>query len=176
MHRRRGRSFAIPWIHQIEEIVDILQYREYEGTAEVDMDRCVCRGKILFIDDVVTYEAKSPADLQTEFKAAVNDYIDTCRSLGREPQKPFKGLFNVRVSPTLHRAIALRALTDGVSQNDVVVRALDAFVNPTLDVNHNVQVTLNVPNESLKTLVSSASTPPQWNVALAQRMPAHASH
>ena len=38
------------------------------------MTRSVCRGKILFIDDLVTYEAASPATLQKEFEAAVDDY------------------------------------------------------------------------------------------------------
>jgi len=158
--------------------VDILKYGEYEGTAELDMDRHVCRGKILFIDDLVTYEAESPADLQKEFQAAVDDYIETCASLGRQPQKPLKGLFQVRVPPALHKAVVRRAMADNVTQNDVTVRALDAFVNAKLDVNHNVQVTLNIPTESLKTLASSVSAPEQWGVALAQtqRMPAHGHH
>ena len=40
------------------------------------MTRSVCRGKILFIDDLVTYEAASPAKLQKEFEAAVDDYLE----------------------------------------------------------------------------------------------------
>lgn len=125
--------------------MDILKYKDYEGTAELDMARRVCRGKILFIDDLVTYETESPAELQREFEAAVDDYIDTCTSLGREPQKPLKGQFNVRIPPTLHKGAVLRALADGVSLNDVVVRAVDAFVNVRADINHNVRVTLDVP-------------------------------
>ncbi|MCC2867252.1 MAG: toxin-antitoxin system HicB family antitoxin [Candidatus Accumulibacter phosphatis] len=145
--------------------MDILKYKDYEGTAELDMSRRVCRGKILFIDDLVTYEAASPAELQTEFEAAVDDYIDTCATLGREPQKPLRGQFNVRVPPALHKAAALRALAENVSLNDVAVRALDAFVNIHSVVSHNVRVTLNIPEESLKTLVSSASTQTQWGTA-----------
>lgn len=145
--------------------MDILKYKDYEGTAEVDMARRVCRGKILFIDDLVTYEAASPAELQTEFEAAVDDYIDTCTTLGREPQKPLRGQFNVRIPPALHKAAALRALADNVSLNDVAVRALDAFVNIHSVVSHNVRVTLNIPEESMKTLVSSASTQTQWGTA-----------
>ena len=38
-------------------------YKGYEGTADMDMERQVCRGRILFIDDLVTYEAASPAAL-----------------------------------------------------------------------------------------------------------------
>lgn len=145
--------------------MDILKYKDYEGTAELDMARRVCRGKILFIDDLVTYEAASPVELQTEFEAAVDDYIDTCATLGREPQKPLRGQFNVRIPPALHKAAALRALADNVSLNDVTVRALDAFVNIHSVVNHNVRVTLNIPEESMKTLVSSASTQTQWGTA-----------
>ncbi|MBO3709053.1 MAG: type II toxin-antitoxin system HicB family antitoxin [Candidatus Accumulibacter sp.] len=145
--------------------MDILKFKDYEGTAELDMSRRVCRGKILFIDDLVTYEAASPAELQTEFEAAVDDYIDTCATLGREPQKPLRGQFNVRVPPALHKAAALRALAENVSLNDVAVRALDAFVNIRSVDNHNVRVTLNIPEESLKTLVSSASTQTQWGTA-----------
>jgi predicted HicB family RNase H-like nuclease len=145
--------------------MDILKYKDYEGTAELDMARRICRGKILFIDDLVTYEAASPAELQTEFEAAVDDYIETCTTLGREPQKPLRGQFNVRIPPALHKAAALRALADNVSLNDVAVRALDAFVNIQSVVNHNVRVTLNIPEESMKTLVSSASAQTQWGTA-----------
>ncbi|MBK6999174.1 MAG: type II toxin-antitoxin system HicB family antitoxin [Rhodoferax sp.] len=145
--------------------MDILKYKDYEGTTELDMARRVCRGKILFIDDLVTYEATSPAELQTEFEAAVDDYIETCTTLGREPQKPLRGQFNVRIPPALHKAVALRALADNVSLNDVAVRALDAFVNIQPVVNHNVRVTLNIPEESMKTLVSSASAQTQWGTA-----------
>lgn len=111
--------------------MDILKYKDYEGTAELDMSRGVCRGKILFINDLVTYEAATPAQLQSEFEAAVDDYLETCVSLGRDPQKPLKGLFNVRMPPALHKAAALRAAEENASLNDVVVRAVDAFLNAT---------------------------------------------
>lgn len=116
--------------------MDILKYKDYEGTAELDMARGVCRGKILFINDLVTYEAASPSKLQKEFEAAVDDYIETCVTLGREPQKPLKGQFGVRVPAALHKAATLRALTDNVFLNEVVVRALDAYINARVDINH----------------------------------------
>jgi len=107
--------------------VDILKYNGYEGTAELDMARGVCRGKILFIKDLVTYESANPAHLQKEFEAAIDDYLETCELLKREAAKPFRGQFNVRIPRELHRAAALRAVEDGLALNDVVVKALDAF-------------------------------------------------
>lgn len=141
--------------------MSVLKYKDYEGTAELDMERKVCRGKILFIDDLVTYEADTPAKLEKEFRAAVDDYIETCSSLGREPQKPLKGQFNVRIPPTMHKDAVLRAVTDKVKLNDVVVRALGTFLYGSSDVNHNIHVTVNVPQESMDALVS-AGTLAQW--------------
>jgi predicted HicB family RNase H-like nuclease len=145
--------------------MDILKYKEFEGTAELDMARHVCRGKLLFIDDLVTYESDSPGGLQREFESAVDDYIQTCMVIGKEPQRPFRGLFNVRVSPNLHRAAALRAMAESVSLNDVVVRAIDAFLNSRAEVNHNVKVTLEGPPRLMKTVQAAASTSVQWGTS-----------
>lgn len=115
--------------------MNILKYRDYEGSAELDMDRKVCRGKILFIDDLVTYESTSPVDLQKEFESAVDDYIETCVFLGRAPKKPHKGQFNVRIPPSLHKEATVRAIEDDVCLNDVVVCALEAYTRSRASVN-----------------------------------------
>jgi predicted HicB family RNase H-like nuclease len=111
--------------------VEILKYKEFEGSAELDMKRNVCRGKILFIDDVVTYESASIQDLQNEFEEAVDDYIETCKQIGKEPQKSCRGQFNVRVSPELHRAATRRSIADDTSLNEVVRSALQAYLAST---------------------------------------------
>ena len=136
--------------------MDILKFKGYEGTAELNMERGVCFGRILLIDDLVTYEAAAPSDLQKEFEAAVEDYLETCRELGRDPQVPLKGAFNVRLSPSLHKALVLRATEDCVSLNEIVSRACDAFVCQR-DVNHNHNLTLTVNVEEVSTLTRIAS-------------------
>ncbi|KJV07178.1 type II toxin-antitoxin system HicB family antitoxin [Methylocucumis oryzae] len=119
--------------------MNILKYKEYEGTAEIDTDRQVCRGKILFINDLVTYEASTPADLQIEFQNAVDDYLETCRDLGREAQKPLKGQFNVRISPELHKQATLKSIRDNTSLNDVMKKALESFLYSSHEVNQNLK-------------------------------------
>jgi predicted HicB family RNase H-like nuclease len=103
---------------------DLLRYKGFLGSIEVSIgDNCI-HGKILFIDDVVTYEAESPAQLEAEFKAAVEDYLATCKALGRDPNKPFSGSFNVRIGPDLHQKIAKHAAVTNSSINEVVKQAL----------------------------------------------------
>ena len=138
--------------------MDILSFNGYEGSAELDMDRRVCRGKILFIDDLVTYEAKSPDDLQKEFEDAVMDYIETCAQVGKTPQKSFSGQFNVRIAPGMHQAAARRAKRETVSLNEIVARSMDSYLN-TNPVVQNISVTVS--SESLG-IYTSVSDKFQW--------------
>lgn len=110
--------------------MEILKYKDFEGSAELDVQRGVCRGRILFIDDTVTYESKTIPGLQKQFEDAVLDYIETCRLIDKEPQKSCRGQFNVRVTPELHRAAARRAATQETSLNDIVCIALSAYLQP----------------------------------------------
>jgi predicted HicB family RNase H-like nuclease len=63
--------------------METLKFKGYEGTTELDQERGVFRGKLLLAHDLVTYEAATLAGLRTEFEAAVEDYLETCRALGR---------------------------------------------------------------------------------------------
>lgn len=55
--------------------MEILKYAGYEGSAELDVARGICRGKILLITDLVTYQSDSIKGLQKAFEEAVKDYI-----------------------------------------------------------------------------------------------------
>ena len=147
-----------------------LTFRGFEGSAEIDTERQTCRGKLLFIPDLVTYEADSPKELQAAFESAVVDYIETCAALGREPQKPFKGSFNVRVSSELHRAATVRAAHDDVSLNDVVVRSLECYLHGQGDV-HNVTIQV----DSLTSISSGSGAPQDW-LNISARSPSNARH
>lgn len=142
--------------------MNTLQYKEYEGTAELDMERCICRGKILFINDLIIYEAATPAELQRAFEHAVDDYIETCRDLGIEAKKPLKGQFNVRIPPALHRAAVLFATRNEMYLNEVVVRALDSFVNASQDIHHNIRVTVDLDEKAMQTMTVNPAMEPQW--------------
>lgn len=108
-----------------------LDYKGYQGSVEADLETGTLFGKVLFVNDLVTYEATTLAELRQQFCASVDDYVQTCESLGREPQQPCNGVFNVRVSPSLHRAASVRAHHDGVKLNAVMVSALEQYLSHT---------------------------------------------
>ncbi len=103
---------------------NILKYNGYVGSVEVSIEDNCLHGKLLFIKDVVTYEAQSPGDLEKEFQAAIADYVETCKELGIEPRKPCSGTFNVRIGPVMHEQAVVAATMDGLYLNDFVTTAI----------------------------------------------------
>ena len=83
-----------------------LNYKGYKGTIEPQIETGTLYGKLAFIRDLVTYEAKTVSDLEIEFKASVDTYLEDCAELGKSPDKPFKGSLNIRIGEELHRRIA----------------------------------------------------------------------
>ena len=105
-----------------------LEYKGYYGSYEISEEDNVLFGKVEFIKDLISYEGESPKELKNSFQEAIDDYLDSCSEMGREPQKPFKGSFNVRVGEELHKKIAL-SLKDGESMNSFVKDVLKKAIS-----------------------------------------------
>ena len=103
---------------------NMMEYKGYFGSAEYSApDRCF-HGKLEYIDDLVTFESDTVAGLEREFAAAVEDYIETCGNIGKEPEEPFGGFFDVRIPPELHRKAALIASQKGIAFDTFVETAI----------------------------------------------------
>ncbi|HEY6143232.1 MAG TPA: type II toxin-antitoxin system HicB family antitoxin [Flavobacterium sp.] len=106
-----------------------LEYKGYIGTVEFSAEDKIFFGKIQGINDLVTFEGTSVDELAVAFEESVNDYLETCKALNKNPDKVFKGSFNVRVSQELHQKTALLASKKGLNLNEVVKEALNYIVN-----------------------------------------------
>ena len=103
---------------------DLLIYNGYYASIHFSSEDEVFYGKLLGIDDLVNFEGSSVNELQKAFKEAVDDYLETCKELGKEPNKTYKGSFNVRISTDLHKAAAVYAASNNLSLNDFVKSAI----------------------------------------------------
>ena len=55
----------------------------------------------------------------------MDDYLELCRAEGKTPETAYKGSFNVRISPELHKQLAVYAMEHNVSLNHCVEQALE---------------------------------------------------
>lgn len=107
----------------------MLEYKGYLGSALFsDVDE-VFHGKLEFIRDLVTYEAKDAKGLKRAFRQAVDDYLVFCAKQGRKPDVPLKGSFNVRPGRELHRRAAILAQRKGTNLNSVITDALRRYLD-----------------------------------------------
>ncbi len=103
---------------------DMMKYKEYYGSVHYSDEDRIFYGKIEFIRALVSYEGTDVESLRQAFEEAVDDYLDTCKEQGMEPEKPFKGSFNVRIGAELHQRIAVAAAQQGVSINSYIAEVL----------------------------------------------------
>jgi predicted HicB family RNase H-like nuclease len=114
---------------------DILQYKNYYADVHFSATDEVFYGKILSINDLVSFEGSSVKELKAAFKDAVEDYLETCTELGKTPDKTYKGTFNVRVPSKLHKDASLYAAIHNITLNDFVKTALSFALQRKDEVN-----------------------------------------
>lgn len=105
-----------------------MKYRGYVGSVDFSEEDDVLFGKLMGIRSLVMYEGRTAKELVTDFHEAVDDYLLTCEREGVAPEVPYKGSFNVRVSPGLHERLARYAISAGRSLNSCVQEALERYV------------------------------------------------
>ena len=107
---------------------DMIKHKGYFGSVHYNSDDRVFYGKIEFIRALVSYEGQDADSLEASFHEAVDDYLATCAELGHEPERPFKGSFNVRIAPELHERVMIAATQQGMSLNRFVAETLSQAV------------------------------------------------
>jgi predicted HicB family RNase H-like nuclease len=76
----------------------------------------------------VSYEGTDVGSLRQAFQEAVDEYLATCEEQHRQPEKPFKGSFNIRIFPQLHQRIATHAASKGLTINRYIAEILEKHV------------------------------------------------
>lgn len=110
---------------------DMMTYKGYFGSVHYNDEDKVFYGKLEFIRALVSYEGIDVASLRKAFEEAVDDYLDLCEESGKEPEKPFKGTFNIRLDPSLHQRLVTHALDEGKTLNTFIKEALEKAVSET---------------------------------------------
>lgn len=108
--------------------MNTMTYKGFAARVEYSEDDECFIGHVAGIRDVIGFHADSVTELRAAFKEAVDDYLETCKKLGQEPNRPYSGQFRLRLAPELHARAAMVAETRGKSLNawvsDVIERSI----------------------------------------------------
>lgn len=103
-----------------------ITYKGYQASVEFDDGSLFV--KVLHIDDVLVAECDSAKEAEAVARELIDDYLADCAEEGRDPAKPFKGSFNIRIAPDLHKRAAMEAAEEGVSLNSWISNAIQEKV------------------------------------------------
>jgi len=111
-----------------------MTYKGYLGSVSYSEKDNVFFGKIEGINGLVNFEGESVQELQNAFHEAVDDYLAYCEEEGIEPNKRYSGVLNVRLSPAIHRQIAMLAKQAGMTINSYIREALEEKAEASLSL------------------------------------------
>ncbi len=105
-----------------------LEYKGYYGTVEFSSEDNILFGKVIGLQSLISYEGNSIQSLTEDFQCAIEDYLEMCQEEGISPEKAYKGCFNVRISPELHKSLVLFSSLNKKSLNATVEEAIKNYV------------------------------------------------
>lgn len=101
-----------------------MEYKNYIGSVEFSEADGVFYGKVMGVRALISYEGTTAKELIDDFHGSVDDYLALCEQEGIEPERAYKGSFNVRVPPELHRQAVTYAATHQMTLNSFVESAM----------------------------------------------------
>ena len=115
-------------------MANTLKYRGYHGQIEFSAEDNLFVGHVIGIQDSLNFHGSSIDEITVSFHDCIDGYLEMCKTFGREPDKEYKGSFNVRISPPLHRSAAIQAEAEGKSLNQFIQEAIEEKLSPGQEI------------------------------------------
>jgi len=108
---------------------NMLEYKGYHAKIEFDAEDMIFVGSVFGVNDSLNFHGKGIDEITEMFHQTVDNYLELCAELGKQPDKEFRGSFNVRIGPALHRQAALKAEQSRMTLNQFVEKAIQSAVS-----------------------------------------------
>jgi len=66
----------------------MIEYKGFSGVFEFDPSTDAFHGRVVGLQDVVTFQGHSIEELRREMAESVDDYLEHCAQVGRDPERP----------------------------------------------------------------------------------------
>ncbi len=101
-----------------------MEYKGYIGSVEFSEEDKVFFGQVQGIRSLISYEGVNAKELLDDFHGAIDDYLETCKAEGRDPEVSYKGSLNIRLRGDLHKRAAVYAMSQNQSLNSFIEEAV----------------------------------------------------
>lgn len=105
-----------------------MEYKGYHAKVEYSDEDKTFVGRVLGVNDVLVFEGDTVQEITEMFHNSIDDYLAVCAEIGKKPEREYKGSFNVRLSPELHKQAFLAAEGNNMTLNQFVVNAVNHYI------------------------------------------------
>ena len=109
-------------------MINSMGYKGYTASMVFDAEDKIIVGRVLDIDDIISFHGESVAAFEINFHAAIEDYLAASSALGSAPEKAASGKLMLRIAPEIHAAALKAAARSGTSLNKWAEAALGKAV------------------------------------------------
>ena len=125
----------------------LMEYKGYHAKIEYSDEDKTFVGRVIGINDVLAFDGENISELNAMFRETVDDYLEMCSELGQNPDKEYKGNFNIRIKPELHKQACLKAESQGKTLNQFVATAIE---NEIQGIHGQTSTTIILPTQSVR--------------------------
>jgi predicted HicB family RNase H-like nuclease len=97
-----------------------MEYKGYHAKICYSAEDGCFVGEIVGINDVLAFHGYSVSELKKMSHQCIDNYLELCAKIGKEPDKEYRGMFNVRILPELHRLAVMEAANRNITLNQLV--------------------------------------------------------
>lgn len=97
--------------------MNIMTYKGYRARVEFDPRDNIFVGRVLGIEDSISFHGSTVAELKKHFASAISHYLADCITSGRKPEKPASGKLMLRIPPEIHAKALIMSQASGKSLN-----------------------------------------------------------
>jgi predicted HicB family RNase H-like nuclease len=94
-----------------------MSYKGYTTSMVFDSEDKIIVGRVLDIDDIISFHGESVAEFESNFHAAIDAYLVASKELDSPAERPASGKVMLRIAPEVHAAAMKAAARSGVSLN-----------------------------------------------------------
>jgi predicted HicB family RNase H-like nuclease len=69
-------------------MINSMVYKDYTASMVFDTEDKIIVGRVLDIDDIISFHGETIPEFESNFHAAIDDYLAASQELGSSPEKP----------------------------------------------------------------------------------------
>lgn len=98
----------------------MMEYNGYRAIISYNQEDDMFVGEVLGLNDSLNFYGNTTKELHESFHQSIDNYIKLCKEKEKKPEKEYKGTFNVRISPELHKRLSEEAKFNNITLNQQV--------------------------------------------------------